>query len=145
MRLDKLAVSFFCNSELVSDMLSLFVSKLVTSDIVPALAFKSILVDKLKVSAAFNLVFKESLSFCCVNKPMASQPVFKLTSTVVNLYKESLACTYTNIPCFLLLTGMAFLVVKSGSVIKPPFPKLSICVGYIEVASCVIILDKSFI
>ena len=70
---------------------------------------------------------------------MASQPVFKLTSAVVNLYKESLACTYTNIPCFLLLTGMAFLVVKSGKVINPPLPKLSICVGYTATPAVVIL------
>ena len=112
---------------------------------VPALAFRSILVDKLKVSVAFNLDFKESVNFCWVNKPMATQPEFKLTSTVVNVYKESFAWTYTIMPCFLLFTGIAFLVVKSGRVIKPPLPKLSICVGYTEVASCVTILDKSLI
>ena len=104
-------------------------NSLLTSVILPTFAFKSILFDKLKVSVPFNLVFKESLNFCWVKRPMATQPVFKLTSAVVNLYNESLACTNTNMPCFLLFTGIAFLVVKSGKVINPPLPKLSICVG----------------
>ena len=108
MRLDKLAVSFFCNSKAVSVIFSLLVSKVVTSDIVPALAFKSILVDKLNVSVAFNLEFKESENFCCVNKPMATQPAL-LKSAEVNLYMESLACTYTIMPTFLCLIKMAFL------------------------------------
>ena len=124
--LDKLAVSDFCNKREVSIIFNLSAISVVTSVILPALAFKSILADKLKVSVTFNLEFKESVSFCWVKIPIATHPVFKLTSTVVNLYKESLACTYTNIPCFLLFTGRAFLVVKSGSVIRPPLPKLSI-------------------
>ena len=90
-RLDKLAVSAFCNKKEVSVIFNLSANRVVTSEIVPALAFKSILVDKLKVSVAFNLAFKESLSFCWVNNPMTTQPVFKLTSLVVNLYNESLA------------------------------------------------------
>ena len=124
--LDKLAVSAFCNKSEVSIIFNLSASSVVTSEIVPALAFKSILADKLKVSVTFNLEFKESVNFCWVKIPNATHPLFKLTSTVVNLYKESLACTYTIMPCFLLFTGRAFLVDKSGSVISPPLPKLSI-------------------
>ena len=124
--LDKLAVSDFCNKSEVSTIFNLSPSSVVTSVILPALAFKSILADKLKVSVTFNLEFKESVNFCWVKIPNATHPVFKLTSVVVNLYKESLACTYTIIPCFLLFTGRAFLVDKSGSVIRPPLPKLSI-------------------
>ena len=120
-------------------LLILFVNKVVTSETVPALAFKSILVDKLKVSTAFSLEFKESVNFCWVKRPMATQPEFKLTSTVVNLYKESLACTNTIMPCFLLFTGIAFLVDKSGSIIKPPLPRLSIWVGYTATPAVVIL------
>ena len=138
-RLDKLPVSAFCNKKEVSVIFNLSANRVVTSEIVPALAFKSILADKLKVSVAFNLAFKESVNFCWLNNPMATQPVFKLTSAVVNLYKESLAWIYTNIPCFLLFTGMAFLVVKSGKVINPPLPKLSICVGYTATPAVVIL------
>ena len=123
--LDKLAVSAFCNKSEVSMIFNLSARSVVTSVILPALAFKSILADKLKVSVTFNLEFKESVNFCWDKIPIATHPVFKLTSTVVNLYKESLACTYTIIPCFLLFTGRAFLVDKSGSVIRPPLPKLS--------------------
>ena len=91
--LDKLAVSAFCNKSEVSIIFNLSASSVVTSVILPALAFKSILADKLKVSVTFNLEFKESVNFCWVKIPIATHPVFKLTSAVVNLYKESLACT----------------------------------------------------
>ena len=118
-------VSFFCNKSAVSVIFNFKVNALFISVILSTFAFRLILVDKLKVSAPFNLEFKESENFCCVNKPMATQPEL-LKSAEVNLYKESLACTNTNMPCFLLLTGMAFLVIKSGKVINPPLPKLSI-------------------
>ena len=144
---DKLEVSFFCNSKLVSFfcnksavsmMFNFKVNALFTSVILSTFAFRLILFDKLKVSAPFNLEFKESFSFCWVNNPMATQPLL-LKSAVANLYNESLACTNTNIPCFLLFTGSAFLVVKSGSVIRPPLPKLSIWVGYTATPAVVIL------
>ena len=89
-------------------MFNFKVNALFTSVILSTFAFRLILFDKLKVSAPFNLEFKESFSFCWVNNPIATQPVL-LKSAEVNLYKESLACTYTIMPNFLCLIKMAFL------------------------------------
>ena len=45
-------------------MFNFSIKALFTSVILPTFAFKSILLDKLKVSAPFNLEFKESENFC---------------------------------------------------------------------------------
>ena len=92
--------------------------------------------DKLELVSPCTELFTKSLNCCGDNRPTATHPVL-LKFAVVNLYKESLDCTYTSIPCFLLLGTIASLEAILDKLIKPPWPKLSKCVGYNELASCV--------
>ena len=75
--------------------------------------------DKLVLVNPFTELLTKFLNCCDVNRPTATHPVL-LKLAVVNLYKESLACTYTNIPCFLLLVIIASLDAILDKLMKPP-------------------------
>ena len=75
--------------------------------------------DKFALVRPCTELFIKSLNCCGDNRPTATHPVL-LKFAVVNLYKESLDCTYTNIPCFLLLGTIASLEAILDKLIKPP-------------------------